>query len=98
MFFFEYCEVRNATMADQGNFAPYKLPCNELLKIDPEGSQLLERNTTEMEPPKMDSDDSSSAKIAQETEVVTEQFRPDNRELTEELLSITGEKKQCPPE
>lgn len=39
----------------------------------------------------MDTDGSSFTKIAQETEVDTEHFRSDNRELTEEPLSIIGD-------
>ncbi|KAM3171494.1 hypothetical protein ACTXT7_016516, partial [Hymenolepis weldensis] len=52
-----------------------------------------ERETTELEPLKTDSDDSFFTKITSEMEFDTEQFRSDNQELYKELPLIAGDSK-----
>uniref|UniRef100_A0A0R3SNC4 EH domain-binding protein 1 n=1 Tax=Hymenolepis diminuta TaxID=6216 RepID=A0A0R3SNC4_HYMDI len=54
---------------------------SELLNADFKGSQTQERETTDLELPKRDSDDSSFTKITSEMEFDTEQFPPDNQDL-----------------
>ncbi|KAM3179553.1 hypothetical protein ACTXT7_000288 [Hymenolepis weldensis] len=50
-----------------------------------------EGDTTELEPPKADNDDSFTSTTAPETEFDIEKFRSNNRALSKELLFISGD-------